>query len=162
MAPNYEQRIKPVDLDRFHFALGVFGAAAAMKGPYPNPEQYSLTIVDTDCSATQVRFTDRPETRGIIALKKEFPEADELECISFRILTMPEIIRYQKLVSMGLVRNGDNGELEVHDAVINALAKAPFRKSRRLDKSAFLTLVKSEYERLEATEISEGSQLSKQ
>jgi len=45
-----------------------------------------------------------------------------------------------------------NGGFEIHDAVINALAKAPFRKSGVLDKVAFHTLVKAEYSKLEAAD----------
>jgi len=48
-----------------------------------------------------------------------------------------------------MVRHDENG-VELHDAVINALATAPFRKSGVLDKVAFHALVKAEYTRLEA------------
>jgi hypothetical protein len=154
MAPNFNSRIKAVDPERFHFALGVFSAAAAMKGPYPNPQTFSVNIVDTDGSATRIAFTDRPENRGMVALKSEFPDAEEFECISFRILTLPEVIRNRQLIGRGLVRDGENG-LEIHDAVVNALAIAPFRKSGALDKSAFLALVKSEHKKLQEIEANE-------
>jgi hypothetical protein len=39
-------------------------------------------------------------------------------------------------------------QIEIHEAVINALALAQFRKSRALDKAAFPALVRPEHERI--------------
>jgi hypothetical protein len=153
MAPNYKERIKPVDPERFQFALGVFNAAADMKGPYPNPEQFAVNLIEDDGSISRLSLTDRPENRGMMALKKEFPDSQEFQCIGFRILTLPEVIRDRKLVAMGLIREGENGVVEIHDAVVTALAGAPFRKSGTLDKDAFLALAQTEYERMEADKI---------
>ena len=50
-----------------------------------------------------------------------------------------------------MIRHREDG-VEIHDAVLNALATAPFRKSGVLDKPAFHTLVKAEYTKLEAAE----------
>jgi hypothetical protein len=161
MAPNFAERIRAVDPERFRFALGVYAAAAAMKGPYPNPEEFSLNLVDDDGSVSEIRFTDRPENRGMIALKGEFPDLEELECIGFRIMTMPKVIKNRQLIKMGLIRNGESGNIEIHDAVVNALAKVPFRKSGALDKSVFLALVRSERQRLEAIEASEDRATTK-
>lgn len=144
MAPNFNERIRPVDPERFRFALGVFQAAAAMKGPFPNPQNFSLHIVDDDRTANTISFTDIPENRGMIAIKKEFPDPEEFQCIGFRILTFSEVIKNDKLVSMGLIRMDEHGQTEVHDSVILALAQAPFRKSGALDKKAFIELVKYE------------------
>lgn len=155
MAPNFAERIKAVDSERLRFALGVFGAAAAMKGPFPNPEQYALNIVDTDDSVSEIRLADIPENRGMLAIKREFPDEAEFMCIGFRIMTLREVIMDQRLLKMGLVRDGKEGQLEIHDAVINALAKAPFRKSGKLDKKAFLALVKQEHDQFEADKVTE-------
>jgi hypothetical protein len=149
MAPNFAERIKPVDPERFKFAVGVWGAAAELRGPAPNPTQYSVNIVDDDGSVTNFRLTDRPENRGILALKREFPGADDLESMSFRILNMGEVVRMERLSKMGVIRFDEVGQLMVHDAVIYALARAPFRKSGKLDKTAFVAAVKSEYDRIE-------------
>src|SRR6185437_15070800 len=144
MAPNFAQRIKPIDPERFKFAMGVFGAAAALKGPAPNPTQFSVNIQDDDGSITKVSFTDRPENRGILALKQQFSDSDEFESMSFRILILSDVLRDERLSKMGVIRCED-GEMEVHDSVIFALATAPFRKSGKLDKSAFFAAVKSEF-----------------
>lgn len=152
MAPNFSQRITAVDPARFHFALGVFCAAAAMKGPYANPQQFSVNLVEDDGSATNIRFTDIPANRGMLAVKKEFPDPDEFERIGFRLLTFSEVIQNRQLIRMGLVREGESGRIGVHDAVIDALAMTPFRKSGALDKPAFLALVKSELKRLKLVE----------
>jgi hypothetical protein len=61
------------------------------------------------------------------------------------------VVGDKKLIKWGMVQRSEGG-VEVHDAVINALAAAPFRKSGVLDKPAFHSLVKAEYTRLEAGE----------
>jgi hypothetical protein len=153
MAPNFAVRIKPVDRDRFKFAVGVFGAAAELKGPAPNPTQFGVNIVDDDGAVTGFRFTDRPENRGLLAVKREFADAPDLESISFRILNMPEVVRMEQLSKLEVVQVDDAGQLLVHDSVIYALAQAPFRKSGKLDKAAFVAAVKSEFERMEGAAL---------
>jgi hypothetical protein len=148
MAPNYAERIKPVDRDRFKFALSVFGAAADLKGPTPNPAQYGVNIRDDDGSVTEFRFTDRPENRGLLAVKREFKGTSDLESMCFRILNLPEVIRMERLSRLEVVQIGE-GQTMIHDSVIYALAQAPFRKSGKLDKAAFVAAVKSEYQRIE-------------
>src|ERR1700744_3463135 len=103
MAPNYAERMKPVDRDRFKFALDVFGAAADLKGPAPNPEQYAVNIRDDDGSVTEFRFTDRPENRGLLAVNREFKGAPDLESMCFRILNLPEVIRMERLSKLEVV-----------------------------------------------------------
>jgi hypothetical protein len=152
MAQNFADRIKPVDPERFRFALGVYSAAAALKGPAPNPQQFGLNIVENDEGAMRISFTDRAENRGMLAVKKEFPDPVEFQSMGYRLLTFGEIMRDSKLRKMGLVRDGEAGETEIHDAVMIAFAMAPFRTSGTLDRRAFLALVKSEHERIEAME----------
>jgi len=150
MAPNFAERIKPVDPERFKFAVGVFGAAAALKGPAPNPNQYAVNFIDDDGSVTEIRLADRAENRGMLALRREFSDADELESIGFRILNMGEVVRMERLSKMGVIQTDEAGQLMVHASVIYALARAPFRKSGKLDKAAFVAAVKSEFARIEA------------
>jgi hypothetical protein len=121
---------------------------------FANPQQFSGNLVEDDGTATNIRFTDIPANRGMLAVKKEFPDAEEFQCMSFRLLTFSEVIKNRQLIRMRLVRKRESGEIEVHDAVINALAMAPFSKSGALDKPAFLALVKSEHKRLELVEAS--------
>lgn len=153
MAPNFAERIKPVDPDRFKFAVGVFGAAAELKGPAPNPAQFGVNIVDDDGSVTAFRFTDRPENRGILALKREFPDSPDLESMSFRILSMGDVVRMDRLSKLEVIQVDDAGQLMVHDSVIYALARVPFRKSGKLDKAALVAAVKSEYKRMEGVAL---------
>jgi hypothetical protein len=68
-----------------------------------------------------------------------------------RLAHFTEVVADKKLVKWGMVKHSEGG-LEIHDAVVNALAAAPFRKSGVLDKTAFHALVKAEYNRLEAEE----------
>lgn len=152
MAPNFAERIKPVDPERFHFALGVYCAAAALKGPAPNPQEFGLNLLNDDGSESKITFTDRPENRGMLAVRKEFPEPTEFQSMGFRLMTFSRIMRYRKLRKWGLVRTGESGQTEIHEAVINALAMAPFRKTGVLDREAFLSLVEIERQKCEASE----------
>ena len=151
MAPNFVHRIKPVDPERFRFAMGVFGAAAALKGPAPNPTQFSINILEDDGSRSKISFTDRPENRGLLAVKQQFPDLDEFESMSYRILSLSEVIRDERLSKMGVIRSDETGQTEIHDFVIFALATVPFRKSGKWDKPAFIAAVKSEFKRIELT-----------
>jgi hypothetical protein len=136
MSTNSE--IRPVDPERFHQALGVYQAALAAEAPQAGVGEASASA-------------DIPGNRGIAAVKKEFPDTSEFQSLSFRLQRFAEIISDKKLIKWGMVEHSEGG-IEVHDAVINALAAAPFRKSGVLDKPAFHSLVRAEYTRLEAGE----------
>lgn len=138
MSSNSEEKIRPIDPERFHQALGIYQASLAAEVPQASAGESSSKA-------------DIPGNRGIVAVKKEFPDADEFESLSLRLQRFSEIIGDKKLIKWGMVQHSEGG-IEVHDAVINALAAAPFRKSGVLDKPAFHSLVKAEYTRLEAGE----------
>jgi hypothetical protein len=141
MSSKAAGKIAPIDPERFHRALGVYQAAvAAEASPAAAP------------SASQAEPQDVAGIRGILAVKKEFPDAEEFQSLSLRLQRFAEVIADKKLAKWGLVSYTNHGGFEIHDAVINALAKAPFRKSGVLDKPAFHTLVKAEFERLKAEE----------
>jgi hypothetical protein len=130
----------PVDPERFHQALGVYQAALAAARPQANAD-----------AATGASSAEFQGNRGIVAVKKEFPDPAEFQSLSLRLQRFSEVIGDKKLIKWGMVQHSEGG-IEVHDAVINALAAAPFRKSGVLDKPAFHSLVKAEYTRLEAAE----------
>lgn len=62
---------------------------------------------------------------------------------------MPEVVRMERLSKLGVIQVDEAGQLMVHDSVIYALAGAPYRKSGKLDKVAFVAAVKSEFDRIE-------------
>jgi len=142
MSSDSEDRVMPIDPQRFHQALGVYQAALAAAPPHAN---------SSASEATQAPSTEAGANRGIVAVKNEFPDAREFQSLSLRLRRFSEIVSDKKLIKWGMVQHSEGG-LEVHDAVINALATAPFRKSGVLDKPAFHALVKAEYTRLEAAE----------
>lgn len=133
-----EEKVGPVEPARLHQALGVYQSALAANA--------------SNSGANDTDSADEPASlRGILAVKREFPDPTEFLSLSLRLKRFTEVIGDKKLVKWGMVKHSEGG-LEIHDAVVNALAAAPFRKSGVLDKDAFHELVKAEYNRLEAAE----------
>ncbi|HET7887283.1 MAG TPA: hypothetical protein VFL62_13730 [Bradyrhizobium sp.] len=128
-----EEKVNPVAPERLHQALGIYQSAL---------------VADPDGTTGE----DEPAAlRGMLAVKREFPDPKEYLSLSLRLKRFTEIVADKKLMKWGMVKHSEGG-LEVHDAVVNALAAAPFRKSGVLDKDVFHELVKAEFNRLEAAE----------
>jgi hypothetical protein len=133
-----EEKVGPVEPERLHQALGIYQSALAAKAP--------------EAGAIGSESADEPASlRGMLAVKREFPDPKEFLSLSLRLKRFTEVVSDKKLIKWGMVKHSEGG-LEIHDAVVNALAAAPFRKSGVLDKDAFHELVKAEYTRLEAEE----------
>ena len=131
-----EEKIAPVRPERLHQALGV----------------YQMALAETDEGEISPAGAAEPDSlRGLRAVKREFPDAAEFQSLSVRLEHFREVLGDRKLIKWGMVTHSEGG-IEIHDAVVNALASAPFRKSGVLDKTAFHELVKAEYNRLEAEE----------
>ena len=143
MTAKATEKIAPIDPERFHRALSIYQAAVT--------EQKSPAS-ESSSQGQKQEADDAAGIRGILAVKKEFADASEFQSLSLRLQRFSEVIGDKKLAKWGMVAYTKNGGFEIHDAVINALAKAPFRKSGVLDKVAFHTLVKAEYSKLEAAE----------
>jgi hypothetical protein len=138
MSAAGEEKIKPVAPERLHRALGIYQTALVADAPDENADEAG----SPDGLAT---------ARGILAVKREFPDPQEFLSLSLRLQRFAEIVSDKKLIKWGMVKHSEGG-LEIHDAVVNALAAAPFRKSGVLDKEVFHELVKAEFNRLEAAE----------
>jgi hypothetical protein len=133
-----EEKVGPVEPSRLHQALGIYQSALAASA--------------ADAGANGAERADEPASlRGMLAVKREFPDPKEFLSLSLRLKRFTEVLGDKKLIKWGMVKHSEGG-LELHDAVVNALAAAPFRKSGVLDKDAFHELVKAEYTRLEAAE----------
>lgn len=143
---NSEEKIRPVEPARFHKALGLYQAALAAEGLKASVQASSPHPAATDGPQP----TDVSAIGAILVLKKEFPEPGEFHSLSHRLGRLAEVIGDKKLARWGMVKYSPGGGFEIHDAVINALATAPFRKSGVLDKVAFHDLVKAELTRVEA------------
>jgi hypothetical protein len=139
MSAATAEKIGPVKPERLHQALGVYQMALAEKAGERDAEASEASPVESD------------RVRGMRAVKREFPDDSEFQSLSVRLQHFSEVLGDKKLIKWGMVKHSEGG-LEIHDAVVNALASAPFRKSGVLDKPAFHTLVKAEYNRLEAEE----------
>ncbi|MGA2998270.1 hypothetical protein [Bradyrhizobium sp.] len=138
MSAATEEKINPVEPVRLHQALGIY--------------QSALIAGEPDAGGEGAASPDEPASlRAMLAVKREFPDPKEYLSLSLRLQRFTEIVSDKKLLKWGMVEHSEGG-LEVHDAVVNALAAAPFRKSGVLDKDVFHELVKAEYTRLEAAE----------
>jgi hypothetical protein len=137
MSAATEEKVEAVAPERLHQALGIYQSAL---------------VAGEDDGETGAAALGQPRIlRGMAAVKREFPDAKEFVSLSLRLQRFTEIVSDRKLVKWGMVKHSEGG-LEIHDAVVNALAAAPFRKSGVLDKDVFHELVKAEYNRLEAAE----------
>ena len=139
MSARTEQKVSPVAPERLHQALGIYQAALAAGEP------------DAGANGSDAAPDGPASLRGMLAVKREFPDAKEFLSLTLRLKRFTEIVSDKKLINWGMVKHSEGG-LEVHDAVVNALAAAPFRKSGVLDKVAFHALVKAEFTRLEAAD----------
>ena len=148
MSSHSEEKISPVDPQRLHLALGIYQAALVAEAPQANASESSSPAIEQQGSPAAA---EPRGNRGIVAVRKEFPDAAEFQSLSLRLQRFSEIVGDRKLIKWGMVQHSEGG-LEIHDAVINALAAAPFRKSGVLDKVAFHALVKAEFTKLEAME----------
>jgi hypothetical protein len=74
----------------------------------------------------------------LLAIKKQFPDPAEFQCMGFRPMTVGQILKEPKLRKMGSIRDGQDGQIEIHQAVINALALAPFRAESNRQKAGQL------------------------
>ena len=137
MSAAAEEKVAPVKPERLHQALGIYQSALVDKGDGAPDSPQSPA--------------EAGAVRGMRAVKREFPDPAEFLSLSVRLKHFTEVIGDKKLIKWGMVKHSEGG-LEIHDAVVNALAAAPFRKSGVLDKDVFHELVKAEYNRLEAEE----------
>src|SRR5579871_3735218 len=132
-----DDKVGPVKPERLHQALGVYQMALVEKAADNDEETSSPAAPDS--------------VRAMGAVKREFPDEAEFQSLSVRLLHFTEVLGDRKLVKWGMVRHSEGG-IEIHDAVLNALAAAPFRKSGVLDKDVFHELIKAEFNRIEAEE----------
>jgi hypothetical protein len=139
MSAASDEKVNPVAPERLHQALGIYQSAL---------------VAELDDKATEASPAEQPAgQRGLLAVKREFPDPKEFLSLSVRLQHFTEVVGDKTLIKWGMVKHSEGG-IEVHDAVVNALAAAPFRKSGVLDKDVFHELVKAEFNRLEAAEKS--------
>ena len=137
MTAASDEKVGPVAPERLHQALGIYQSAL---------------VGEPDEKAGEAPAADEPASqRALLAVKREFPDPKEFFSLGLRLKRFTEIVGDRTLIKWGMVKHSEGG-IEVHDAVVNALAAAPFRKSGVLDKDVFHELVKTEFNRLEAAE----------
>jgi hypothetical protein len=136
MNATTEGKVGPVTPERLHQALGIYQSAL---------------VATEDEGSSDASAAEPPSRRAILAVKREFPDTNEFQSLSVRLQHFTEVLGDKKLIKWGMVKHSEGG-IEIHDAVVNALAAAPFRKSGVLDKVAFHALVKAEYTKLESAD----------
>src|SRR5581483_7794008 len=132
MGAASEEKVASVKPERLHQALGV----------------YQMALAETQAHGEPEAAAENPAIRAMAAVKREFPDEAEFQALSVRLKHFTEVLTDNKLIKWGMVKHSEGG-IEIHDAVVNALAAARFRKSGVLDKAAFHALVKAEHNRLE-------------
>jgi len=136
MTAASDEKVGPVAPERLHQALGIYQSAL---------------VAEPDENVDEASADEPAGQRGLLAVKREFPDPKEFLRLRFRLSHFTEVVGDKMLIKWGMVKHSEGG-IEVHDAVVNALAAAPFRKSGVLDKDVFHELVKAEFNRLEAAE----------
>lgn len=117
--------VAEVSPELFYACVLTFQAASNMTMPVVNPSEYKIGV-----GKAIYAFADRPETRGMFAVKK-FLSADQAEFftpIMSRIFCMGgllgELPKQERFVHFFLT--GEKGEPRVRDALIKAFAVAAF------------------------------------
>jgi hypothetical protein len=151
MSSTAGEKVRPVDPKRLHLALDIYQTAIAADRANVQASEASSNSDEKGAPAIGIQLASAAAQRAMLAVQKEFPEAEEFQSLSLRLDRFFDLLGDRKLIKWGMVQHRDTG-VEIHDAVIQALALAPFRKSGVLNRDAFHALVKLEYEKLEAEE----------
>jgi hypothetical protein len=133
-SPLFAQITATAPPDVFLACFEVYQNAAVMKMPVTNPQEYKIRLDDTVYA-----FTDRPENRGMLAVK-EFLGKEQIEhfpAISNRLLAMAGIIQHvrkEPLFQQFFRADEEDGGYSVSDALLRAFALADFvEKSLEFD-----------------------------
>jgi hypothetical protein len=122
-----DRDISPISVAEFEFALALINAAAENRMQVVNPETVSFGIEDEDGSVREYRFTDRPLTRGLLALQDNF-DPDIVWYAASRFWLLQQSFNYPSIKTSYIERT-DTHTL-IHPDLIEAIATVPWRRGR--------------------------------
>jgi hypothetical protein len=136
--PKFEDA-QPFDPAEFNTALDWYENAALKKAQVDNPEKFGAIFDFGNGKVEEIRFTDIPMNRGMIALKERYgDDQDKFFSIVLRIQSLFKI--YQDGVVEKYIRR--KGEIvEIHPAVVDAAASVKLNDQGWFPVDKFLETV---------------------
>lgn len=130
-----QRTIEAVAPDEFKYAMGVCMAAASMKGPYRNPENYSMGLHDEATGEVlDIRLVDNPMARGALAVRAQFDDSEKCVAIMLRISGVMDLIKDKRM--QPYVR-GDGDPLEIREEVLDVAAAEEMSAESGFDRELF-------------------------
>jgi hypothetical protein len=142
LGQHFLRRVNPVTREELGFAVAVGGAAASYKMPTPSPTKFGLALTENDGTVMNIRFTDIPLNRGMLAIREHCGgDPSKFFSLAFRLFALGSILR-RKEIAPWIRRNVSPGVDEVHPAVIEAAATLPLNSRGHFDARTFFQKVK--------------------
>jgi hypothetical protein len=121
--------IKPVDPDRFSYAVAVFMAGAS--GRMVGVKKEKLGSFEMDGQTYE--FTDSPLNMGVSAVLSELqPEPREWTSLSYRLLTLTQLVGQNPKALSAHLRN-NAGDPSLSKVIVHAAASAKLRTDGKFD-----------------------------
>jgi hypothetical protein len=117
------QSLPPLDPEEFGFLVQVGSAAAALRTPVENPQQYGGSFINRDGVSICFRFTDRPINRFMLAVQEQLgADSEKLTAVGVRFLALQTILE-KKACHRWVESDPEHPwATVVHPAVIDAAA----------------------------------------
>jgi hypothetical protein len=114
----------PISSDDFAFAFEIAMKGVGKEILIRDPTSMGLTILDDEAGqSTEIRFTDMPMTRALIALKEHFGDNPDIyQSMVWRIFGLLRILRDPDLSYWMKPDPDDSDALLVHKALLDAAA----------------------------------------
>lgn len=126
-SPFMSMMSEPLDPEVFKMMTEVYQAAASMRMPTPNPQESKIHLSDT---GQTIALTDNKLNRGMLAVTRQCREIGVANPQGYtaRLMHMQEIFEARERFGQLIVAGAD-GELSIHDSVLEAAATAKFYAS---------------------------------
>jgi len=136
----WNKNIPTVSIGEFEFALSLIDAAARNRMQVQNPETIRFDIEHRDGSVAEYRFTDRPLTRGLLAVQDSF-DPDVARSIAMRFWLLCQCLEYPSIKNEH-VETGDSHSL-LSPVLVAAVATVPWPGPRHPQASHILKHIKT-------------------
>ncbi len=136
-------QLGPMDRDQFFFAFQIANSAGALSMPVNNPEQFGINLVDEEEeSVKEIRFTDIPINRALLAVKKHFgDDTDSFQNFAMRFFAMFPVLGSDQVKKWEKTDPDDHRMALLHPAVIYAGAEANLDEEGNFNQRTFFEIV---------------------